>query len=391
MKRQTKLRPVGDLCDFSNGHGFGPTTWAENGLPIIRIQNLNGSREFNYFNGEPDPDWIVEPGTLLFAWAGTRGVSFGPTIWNGTRGVLNQHIYRVHPKENVDQGWLYNALKFVTARIEQKAHGFKSTLLHVGKSDITRQVVATPPLPEQQKIADILGTWDEALEKLDALIAAKDHRKRALTQQFLTGKRRLPGQSKRWAVRTLGELIEAITRTVPKPNGAFLAAGIRSHGKGVFLKPAFEPDEIALDELFEIKTDDLIVNITFAWEGAAAIVPAAADGALVSHRFPTFRVRETEAALSFLRHYIRTHRFVFDCGLASPGGAGRNRVLSKSAFLDTEVFVPDAAEQQAIGEILDTADAELRLLRQQRAALDQQKRGLMQQLLTGQKRVRVSP
>jgi type I restriction enzyme S subunit len=78
---------------------------------------------------------------------------------------------------------------------------------------------------------------------------------------------------------------------------------------------------------------------------------------------------------------------VFKCGLASPGGAGRNRVLSKNAFLAIELSVPSASHQEAIGEILDTADAELRLLRQQRTALDQQKRGLMQQLLTGRVRV----
>lgn len=157
----------------------------------------------------------------------------------------------------------------------------------------------------------------------------------------------------------------------------------------MFLKPDFEAEDIALDELFEIRTGDLILNITFAWEGAAAVVPASANGALVSHRFPTFRVRESDADISFLRHYILTKRFVFDCGLASPGGAGRNRVLSKSAFMAIRLSVPPASEQRAIGGILDTADAELRLLGDKRTALDQQKRGLMQQLLTGKMRVAV--
>jgi Type I restriction modification DNA specificity domain len=90
-------RTIGELCKFSNGYGFRPPDWSKEGLPIIRIQNLNGSKEFNYFNGIPDESWLVEPGTILFAWAGVRGVSFGPTIWSGPRGVLNQHIYRIHP------------------------------------------------------------------------------------------------------------------------------------------------------------------------------------------------------------------------------------------------------------------------------------------------------
>jgi len=61
-----KCETVGDLCDFSNGHGFGPHNWSKVGLPIIRIQNLNGEADFNYFNGRADADWLVEPGTLLF-------------------------------------------------------------------------------------------------------------------------------------------------------------------------------------------------------------------------------------------------------------------------------------------------------------------------------------
>lgn len=93
---------IGDICDFENGHGFRPPDWSKSGLPIIRIQNLNGSKDFNYFAGEPEKDWIVEPGTLLFAWAGVKGVSFGPKIWDGPKGVLNQHIYKIYPKANID-------------------------------------------------------------------------------------------------------------------------------------------------------------------------------------------------------------------------------------------------------------------------------------------------
>jgi hypothetical protein len=256
--------------------------------------------------------------------------------------------------------------------------------------ELQETVFALPPLPEQRKIADILTTWDEALTQLDALIEAQERRKKALMQQLLTGKKRFPGFKGKWKTVNLRDVLEPITRPTAKPHGKFLAAGIRSHGKGVFLKHDFIPANIALDELFELKTGDLVVNITFAWEGAAAIVPPEADGALVSHRFPAFGFREGKAVRSFFRHYIRTHRFVFDCGLASPGGAGRNRVLSKSAFLDIELPLPPVEEQQKIGDILDTADQQLTLLRTQRTALDQQKRGLMQRLLTGRLRVKTT-
>ncbi len=145
--------PIGDLCTFSNGQVFKASEWSERGLPIIRIQNLNGSREFKNFAGEPKPNCTVETGELLFAWAGVKGVSFGPRIWDGPPGVLNQHIYRVRPHTSVDKVWLYETLRLLTRKIEDRAQGFKASLMHVRKADITSHLAAVPPFDEQSTIA----------------------------------------------------------------------------------------------------------------------------------------------------------------------------------------------------------------------------------------------
>lgn len=304
---------------------------------------------------------------------------------------LPDTLWLLRPKEadTVSMRWLGYMLRSSHYRrlLKQIASGTSQSMKKIQKGALLKLHAATPPLPEQRKIADILTTWDEAIEKFDALIAAKERRKRGLMQQILSGRKRVAGATGKWRTTTLAQVLEPTPRPMPKPCKPFLAAGIRSHGRGVFLKPHFVPADIALDELFEIKSGDLIVNITFAWEGAAAIVPDEADGALVSHRFPSFSFRGGMASRAFFRHYIRSKRFVFDCGLASPGGAGRNRVLSKPTFLKIEILLPPIEEQEAIGEILDTCDAELTLLRRQRASLDLQKRGLMQRLLTGRIRV----
>ena len=186
-----KKTPIGDLCEFMNGNGFKASEWSDKGLPIIRIQNLNGSKEFNYFAGKPKDSWIVLPGQLLFAWAGTRGVSFGPTIWKGPKGVLNQHIYKIHVNEGVNPDWFYRVLRRTTDLIEKHAHGFKATLVHVKKSDITDQVVLIPKLKEQMKISEIISTWDKAIETTGKLIANSKAQKKALMQQLLTGKKRV--------------------------------------------------------------------------------------------------------------------------------------------------------------------------------------------------------
>ncbi|MEI8672556.1 restriction endonuclease subunit S [Vibrio sp. SA48] len=76
-----RKQQISDICTLQNGNSFKPHQWDTKGLPIIRIQNLNGSENFNYYSGEVNEKWLVETGQLLFSWAGTKGVSFGPFIW----------------------------------------------------------------------------------------------------------------------------------------------------------------------------------------------------------------------------------------------------------------------------------------------------------------------
>ncbi len=174
---QWRWRRLGELCSFTNGKGFKASQWSSHGLPIIRIQNLNGSREFNHYAGMPKAGWIVEEGDLLFAWAGVKGVSFGPHIWRGPRGVLNQHIYRVRPREDVEPRWLFETLKLVTRDIEEKAQGFKSSLQHVRKADITAFPILVPPYSEQQSIAEHCSSVAEMeameISNLEAVLKLK--------------------------------------------------------------------------------------------------------------------------------------------------------------------------------------------------------------------------
>ncbi len=98
---------------------------------------------------------------------------------------------------------------------------------------------------------------------------------------------------------------------------------------------------------------------------------------------------EDLADIDFFRNLIQTQRFVWDLGLVSPGGAGRNRVLNQKDFLKIKVVVPSLEKQKEVGKVLSTTDQELHLLEDHFNALEKQKRGLMQKLLTGEVRVAV--
>ena len=249
--------------------------------------------------------------------------------------------------------------------------------------------VDCPPKTEQDYIVNILSKWDKIIDLTKRVIAAKQERRTWLMQQLLTGKHRAPGFSKKWGTKRMKDLVEPILRPVPKPTEAYKALGIRSHCKGTFERLVSDPNTVDMDELFIAQKGDLIVNITFAWEGAIAFVPEEHDGNLVSHRFPTYKLKENEVDADFLRYAVIQPRFLFTLVLISPGGAGRNRVMSKRDFLDIELSMPCLEEQRKIGKILKLADEEITLLSKQLNALREQKKGLMQQLLTGKVRVKV--
>lgn len=258
----------------------------------------------------------------------------------------------------------------------------------INSSDVRKLKIPLPPLPEQKVIAQVLSTADTAINTTEKLIAQKELRKKWLMQQLLTGKKRLKGfENTKWKIQPLENFIKAIVREVPKPSTPYLGIGLRSHGKGTFLKYDEQPEKNSMDNFYVVRPNDLIVNITFAWEQAIAIVRPEDDGALASHRFPTYTFIEDKGHPDFFRFYILQPRMKFMLQMISPGGAGRNRVMSKSDFIKLEFLLPDYKEQNAIAQVLQAADKEISLLKAKAEKLREQKKGLMQVLLTGKKRL----
>ena len=107
-----EVKPIKAVCKLINGRGFKPFEWEKFGLPIIRIQNLNGSDDFNFYRGTYDRKLEVEAEQLLFAWSDSRGTSFGPHVWSGPRGLLNYHTWKVQIYESeIAKKFFLHALK----------------------------------------------------------------------------------------------------------------------------------------------------------------------------------------------------------------------------------------------------------------------------------------
>jgi type I restriction enzyme, S subunit len=379
-------KEIKDLCSFSNGHGFTRHDWAKSGLPIIRISHLNGSREFDYFQGEPEPDWIVEPGELLFAWAGTKGVSFGPTIWGGPRGVLNQHIFRVRPREEVDKTWLYYALLQVTQRIEKQAHGFKSTLLHVRKADVDGQRWPVPPLAEQRRVVVLSSLAENRLTGLDELLAAKRAFKRGLMQQLFTGKERFPEfRDRPWVSKALGDYFTE--KSVGNADRS--ATLVYSCTKSVGIVPQAErfakrlaSKDVARYKVVEL--GDLVYDPMLLWDGSIGFVPENGRG-VVSPAYQSFSVDESQANRDYFWPLLKTADMIQRYKQISQGTNTRRRKAHPRDFLRLAIKMPPTRhEQDRIAELMGLMQREIDLLESLRKQIEMQKRGLLSRLLSGE-------
>lgn len=191
-----------------------------------------------------------------------------------------------------------------------------------------------------------------------------------------------------WDVHMLGECLSRVEKPVEvKPNKLYTQIGIRSHGKGIFYKEPVTGAALGNKSVFWIEPDCFIVNIVFAWEQAIGKTTQSEVGMIGSHRFPMYRPVNDRVDIDYLISYFLTKRGTDILEAASPGGAGRNKTLGQERFLKSKIVLPPIGEQQKIAAILTTQDRVIELKEKRLAEKQRQKKYLVQQLLTGKKRL----
>lgn len=191
-----------------------------------------------------------------------------------------------------------------------------------------------------------------------------------------------------WTVLRVGECLQRVGMPVKiQPNQLYTQIGIRSHGKGLFYKEPVTGAALGNKSVFWIEPDCFIVNIVFAWEQAIGKTTQAEVGMIASHRFPMYRPIDNKVDINYLIAFFLTKRGTDVLEAASPGGAGRNKTLGQDRFSKSMVVLPPIEEQQKIAAILTTQDKVIELKEKLLAEKQRQKKYLMQQLLTGKKRL----
>ena len=159
-------KELGELATFVNGSAFKPEEWSQEGLPIVRIQNLTqGDAPYNYYSGDTSKKVCLNTGDILVSWSATLGVF----TWSKGPALLNQHIFKVvFDKLDIEQSFFIYTVKLALEKMADKAHG--STMRHVVKKDFDSTKVSFPSMREQQRFFSIAEKADKSKFELKQCI-----------------------------------------------------------------------------------------------------------------------------------------------------------------------------------------------------------------------------
>ena len=258
--------------------------------------------------------------------------------------------------------------------------------------DIIKKIkTAIPPLPEQQKIAQILSTWDKAIATCEQLLFNSQQQKKALMQQLLTGKKRLLDEdgvrfSDMWEHNILGKLIKEVKRDKEENPNEIELLTVKLHYKGAVRSGKYPNATERGRPYFKRFENELIIGRQNLHNGGVAIVSKNCDGLIASNAISSFENRKN-VNVNFILSIMSTAHFRFLVDNLT-GGTGQKEV-SVGELLKMHIFAPNYEEQNKIATVLSRADREIKLLQTQLEALKQEKKALMQQLLTGKRRVKI--
>ena len=267
----------------------------------------------------------------------------------------------------------------------------------VNSSDVAKIKIAVPPLAEQRKIAEVLGLWDKAIEKQSQLIEQLTLRKRGLMQQLLTAKRRLPVFSGPWKKVRLGDIGDTYNGLSGKNKDDF------EYGNAQFIPyiNVFSNERIDTNNLGcvqiepneqqnTVKYGDIFFTVSSETPdevGMASVLLEYLDNTYLNSFCFGYRLNGFSTLNPFFAAYLfRTEHFRSYMSVLAQGSTRFN--ISKKEVMKLKIDLPTIEEQTAIAQVLTAADREIELAQQKLELLRQQKRGLMQQLLTGKKRIK---
>lgn len=398
-----RVMPLHRVAEVRTGLALGREVFSDPvELPYLRVANVqDGHIDLTHVKrvlverGDA-ARYTLQSGDVLLTEGGDFDKLGRGHVWYGQiESCLHQnHVFCVRPDQSeLDSYYLASLTNSPYGRSYFLGCAKKSTnLASINSSQLKAMPVPLPPLPEQIAIRKRLHCWDTGLSQLGTLITAKLQHKQVLMQQLLTGKRRFREFDKcPWHPARLEDAtVECTERNgIGDPIESVMAV-TKAEGmipmKERLIGASLERYKLVRKDWFAYNPMRLNIGSIARWSGDADVV--------VSPDYVVFRCNQQQDAgppldPDYLDHFRRSdqwEQFV----TASGNGSVRVRIYYDD-LARLRLKLPSLPEQQRIAAVLNTADREINLLRQQLAVLKEQKKGLMQQLLTGEVRVKVQP
>lgn len=366
MRKDWAETIIGNVADYLNGRGFKKSEWETEGLPIIRIQNLNkDDAPFNYTQNSYEDKYSVKNGDLLFSWSASLGVY----IWNRGDAWLNQHIFKVVPKDFILKDYLYHNLQSIIQQLYAKTHG--SGMVHITKKNFEATKFHLPPLNEQRvivkKIEELFSDLDKGVADLKkAQQQLKIYRQAVLKKAFEGDFTKSWRDSKElhsdWTTYTFAEITESLKRG---PFGGdlkksfFVESGYavyeQQHAiKNDFTTIRYHIDQERYDKLkaCNVGPGDYIVSCSGTM-GKIARLPKGSPNGVINQALLRIRINESIISHEYFLEYFRSAFFQRKI-LKDSRGSGMQNMAGIKEIKPIRIKVPTLLEQSQIMQEIES-------------------------------------
>ena len=363
-----KVVRLGEICNVKQGLQIPISERfcenAQNRYFYITNEFLKEKSEVKYYIENPPESTICFCDDILMTRTGNTGM-----VVTNVFGVFHNNFFKIaYDRQLIKKEYFVFCLTGSKIQSEILKRAGSSTIPDLNHSDFLSIKIPLPPLDEQEKIAEILSTWDEAINLTINLIESKKQFKKALMQNLLTAKIRFPQFKEKWKEIKLGEICEIQT-------GKLNANAMIQGGRYKFFTCA--------KEVFEI--DD------YVFDTEAILVSGNGENVGYIHYFNgkfnayqrTYVLDKFTENILFIKYFLE---FALKRKIEIEKKDGNTPYIVLSTIFGFIVKLPNLKEQQKIAEVLTACDDEINLLKLKLENLKKQKQGLMQKLLKGEMR-----
>lgn len=392
--RIVRLKNLGKVGSGTTPSTIIPEYWLNGTIPWLPTGKVNDkiikdSQTFITEKALQDKGIKLLPmGSVVIAMIG-QGKTRGKTALLEIEAWVNQNFAFIIPNQSVDSRYLYTILDYNYGRIRYEGNrGGNQGSLNAGM--IKDFKIPLAPLSEQRAIAQILSLMDTAINQNNKIIAQKELRKNWLMQNLLTGKKRLKGFCGDWKEYSYEKLLKIVKRNFEwDENELYKLISVRRRSDGIFFREALYGHQILVKTLRTAKEGDFLFSKMQILHGASALVTKEFDGAKISGSYIAVVAKDKKQLnMEFFQWYSQVPYFYHQTYISSYGVHIEKMTFDFETFLQLETKLPDFEEQTAIAQVLQAADKEILLLKAKTDKLREQKKGMMQVLLTGKVRIK---